>query len=93
MSNKPALVEAEDVAPPVTAAGLAEMAALTKPIPNEPPPAADRRGQPVLCDWRVDDGDGHSGIVKAANKDAAKYLFMRQNRICDKQQQWTVTPA
>ncbi len=98
-----------DTAPPLTDAGRAAMAALLNPeaaapaavvtpaapasVAVKPEPAPRKATDPPVTKWHVSDGEGRTGIVEAANKDSAKYAFMRQNAICDKQQTWSVSPA
>ena len=42
--------------------------------------------------YLVNDGEGHSGLVEASDASSAKYRFMREQKICDRTQTWTVTP-
>lgn len=77
-------------APPAAAIPIEPAA---PPVQVRPAPAARKATDPPLTKWNVSDGEGRSGIVEAGSKDAAKYVFMRQHKICDKQQTWTVTPA
>lgn len=65
----------------------------TVPVPVKQEPAPRKATDPPLTKWQVSDGEGRSGIVEAASKDAAKYVFMRQHKICDTRQLWTVSPA
>lgn len=82
VQNTP-VVATPATAPAVETAASPEVVSPVAPAPSPSAPKGPR--------WRVMTDDGHVGEVTAPNKDVAKYTFMREKKICDQKQVWTIT--
>jgi hypothetical protein len=87
-------MKTEDTAKAATPSKPTFEATVIEPV--KPPVSPDQPAAivlPGLRSYNVSDGEGHSGVVQATDVSSAKYRFMREQKICDRAQTWTITPV